>query len=39
VAEYAAAYGYTKTEDPFLAYENHLGELLARHGKRMQIWG
>ncbi|MFB6777353.1 family 20 glycosylhydrolase [Streptomyces sp. NPDC056352] len=39
LAEYAAARGYTKTEDVFLAYENHLDELLARHGKRMQIWG
>ncbi|MFI1092486.1 family 20 glycosylhydrolase [Streptomyces sp. NPDC020917] len=39
LVDYAAAHGYSKTEDVFLAYENHLDDLLARHGKRMQIWG
>ncbi|WP_165914378.1 family 20 glycosylhydrolase [Streptomyces sp. AcE210] len=39
LADYAAAHGYSKTEDVFLAYENHLNDLLAARGKRMQIWG
>lgn len=39
LAAYAAAHGYAKTEDVFLAYENHLDDVLAGHGKRMEIWG
>ncbi|MEU1468302.1 family 20 glycosylhydrolase [Streptomyces sp. NPDC005761] len=39
LGEFAAARGYQKTEDVFLAYENHLNDLLAGLGKRMQIWG
>ncbi|WP_328891580.1 family 20 glycosylhydrolase [Streptomyces sp. NBC_00316] len=39
LADYAATRGFQKTEDVFLAYANHLDDLLARHGKRMQIWG
>ncbi|MEU5060070.1 MULTISPECIES: family 20 glycosylhydrolase [unclassified Streptomyces] len=39
LAAYAKAQGYSRTQDVFLAYENHLNALLARHGKKMQIWG
>ncbi|MGW4397340.1 family 20 glycosylhydrolase [Amycolatopsis nivea] len=36
---YAAARGYAKPEDVFLAYENHLDAVLAARGKRMEVWG
>ncbi|MFC4884632.1 family 20 glycosylhydrolase [Streptomyces beijiangensis] len=39
LVDHAAAKGYQKTEDVFLAYENHLDDVLAAQGKRMQIWG
>jgi glycosyl hydrolase family 20 len=39
LSAYATARGYAKTEDVFLAYENHLDDVLAAHGKRMEIWG
>ncbi|GAA4489989.1 hypothetical protein GCM10023191_021590 [Actinoallomurus oryzae] len=39
LAAYAKSRGYAKTEDVFLAYENHLDDLVRRHGRTMEIWG
>lgn len=36
---YAAAQGYTDPEDVFIAYENHLDEVVKGLGKTMEIWG
>lgn len=36
---YAAQYGYAKTEDVFLAFENHLDDLVRADSKRLEIWG
>jgi len=39
LADYAADKGYSKTEDVFLAFENHLDDLLKKQGKSMEMWG
>lgn len=39
LATYAKSQGYAKTEDVFLAYENHLDDLVRSHGRTMEIWG
>lgn len=36
---YAAAHGYTDPEDVFLAYENHLDDVVKGLGKTMEMWG
>ncbi|QDZ15991.1 family 20 glycosylhydrolase [Humibacter ginsenosidimutans] len=37
--DYATAQGYSKTEDVFLAFENHMDDLLKSQGKTMEMWG
>lgn len=39
LAAYAQSRNYTKTEDVFLAYENHLDDLVRGHGRTLEIWG
>ncbi|HEX6446105.1 MAG TPA: family 20 glycosylhydrolase [Streptosporangiales bacterium] len=38
LVDYAAAHGFKSTEDVFVAYQNHLNDLVKRHGKTLMLW-